>query len=200
MLAVTFFATLSTALEFAVLVGVVAVAAGVPQPHDAPAPDARAAGSTFAAAPLRAGRAGRTALPQLKVLRVDGSLFFGAVEHVRDEIEAARRARPGVRHLLLVGSGINFIDVAGCELLVHEAAVLRDAGVTLYACNLKPEVRGALERGGFLDVFGRDRVFDTKDEAIRSIYARIDPAACEACTVRVFVECAARARAPALSV
>ena len=138
--------------------------------------------------------------PQLEMLRVDGSLFFGAVEHVRDEIEAARRARPGVRHLLLVGSGINFIDVAGCELLVHEAAASRDAGVTLYACNLKPEVRGALERGGFLDAFGRDRVFDTKDEAIRSIYARIDPAACEACTVRVFVECAARARAPALSV
>jgi SulP family sulfate permease len=129
------------------------------------------------------------------VLRVDGSLFFGAAEHVRDEIEAARKARPGIRHLLLVGSGVNFIDVAGCELLVQEAAASREAGVLLYAANLKPQVREALERGGFLDAFGRDRVFDTKDEAIRAIYSRIDPAVCEACTARVFLECSSRARA-----
>jgi SulP family sulfate permease len=59
--------------------------------------------------------------PQLTMLRVDGSLFFGAVEHVRDELHAARERAPERRHILLIGSGINFIDVAGAELLVQEA-------------------------------------------------------------------------------
>ena len=192
-LAVTFVATLATPLEFAILFGVFASLLvylnRTTHPRLTPVlPDPRSPLRRFVPVAPGAPRC-----PLLEVLRVDGSLFFGAVEHVRDEIEAARRSRPGVRHLLLVGSGVNFIDVAGCELLVREAAASRDAGVTLYAANLKPEVREALERGGFLDAFGRDRVFDTKDEAIRSIYARCDPAICAACTARVFVECASAA-------
>ena len=63
----------------------------------------------------------RAQCPQLALLRVDGSLFFGAVEHVRDELEAIRRASPSRRRILLIGSGINFVDVAGGELLVREA-------------------------------------------------------------------------------
>ena len=192
-LAVTFFATLATPLEFAILFGVVASLLvylnRTTHPRLTPVlPDPSSPLRRFVPVADGAPRC-----PVLEVLRVDGSLYFGAVEHVRDQIEAARRARPEVRHLLLVGSGVNFIDVAGCELLVREAAASREAGVALYAANLKPEVREALERGGFLDAFGRDRVFDTKDQAIEAIYRRIDPAICEACTARVFVECGTRA-------
>ena len=74
---------------------------------------------------------------------------------------------------------------------MHEAKLTRDAGGTLYLSNLKPAVRDVLERGGFLDEFGRDRVFDTKDEAIRQIYGRLDSARCRTCDARIFTECAA---------
>jgi SulP family sulfate permease len=193
-LAVTFFATLATPLEFAIMFGVVASLLvylhRTTHPRLTPVlPDPSSPLRRFVPVAEGAPRC-----PALEVLRIDGSLYFGAVEHVRDQIEAARLARPEVRHMLLVGSGVNFIDVAGCELLVREAAASQEAGVTLYAANLKPEVREALERGGFLDGFGRERVFDTKDQAIEAIYARIDPAVCAACTARVFVECASRSR------
>ncbi len=127
--------------------------------------------------------------PQLDILRIDGSLFFGAVEHVRDELEAARKDRPRVEHVLLVGSGVNFIDIAGCECLVQAARYLRDAGATLYLCNFKPEVTLALDHGGFLDELGRDRVWATKAQALRSIYRRLDAKVCAACTARIFTEC-----------
>ncbi|HEY8245637.1 MAG: SulP family inorganic anion transporter [Vicinamibacteria bacterium] len=193
-LAVTFLATLATPLEFAILFGVVASLLvylhRTTHPRLTPVlPDPSSPLRRFVPVAEGAPRC-----PALEVLRIDGSLYFGAVEHVRDQIEAARLARPGVRHMLLVGSGVNFIDVAGCELLVREAAASREAGVTLYAANLKPEVREALERGGFLDAFGRERVFDTKDQAIEAIYARIDPAVCAGCTARVFTECASLSR------
>ena len=64
----------------------------------------------------------RPQCPQLALLRVDGSLFFGAVEHVRDELDAIRTASPSRRRILLIGSGINFVDVAGGELLVRRGA------------------------------------------------------------------------------
>ena len=194
-LVVTFIATLATPLEFAILFGVVASLLVYLNRTTHPAitpilPDPASPARRFVPVARHAPRC-----PALEVLRVDGSLFFGAVDHVRDEIEAARKARPGIAHLLLVGSGVNFIDVAGCELLVQESKASREAGIALYACNLKPQVRDALERGGFLDAFGRDRVFDTKDDAIRAIYVRIDPAVCEACPAKVYAECRARSAA-----
>jgi SulP family sulfate permease len=187
--AVTFVATLATALEFAIFVGVIASLLVYLNRTTHPsvtrvAPDARTAQRRFA--PL--GPASRTC-PQLDILRLDGSLFFGAVEHVRDELETARRERPEASHVLLVASGVNFIDTAGCEALVQASRAMRDGGATLYLCNLKPGVHDALERSGFLDEFGRDRVWPTKAEAIRALYKRFSVAQCASCTARIFTEC-----------
>jgi SulP family sulfate permease len=194
-LALTFLATLAIQLEFAIFVGVLASLLvylnRTTHPELTPvAPDRSAPQRRFV--PVEDARnLGPAECPQLAMLRVDGSLFFGAAEHVRDEIDAARSAHPDRRRLLLIGSRINFIDVAGCQLLVHEAKLTRDAGGTLYLSNLKPAVRDVLERGGFLDEFGRDRVFDTKDEAIRRIYACLDSERCRTCHARIFNECVA---------
>jgi sulfate permease, SulP family len=193
-LVVTFVSTLAIQLEFAIFVGVLASLLvylnRTTHPHltpvvpDSTSPQRR----SVAVADVRP--AGAVECPQLALLRVDGSLFFGAVEHVRDELHDARAAAPQRPHLLLIGTGINFIDVAGAELLVQEAKLTREAGGVLYLCNLKPPVRELLERGGFLDSIGRDCVFGAKDEAIRSIYARLDSARCRSCEARIFVECA----------
>ena len=187
-LAVTFIATLSIRLEVAILIGVLVSLLVYLNRTTHPRltrvlPDP-AAGRRFDTVAVDA-----PLCPQVDILRVDGSLFFGAVEHVRDELEAARAERPDIRHLLLVASAINFVDASGAELLVQEAQSLRAAGVTLYLCNLKPQVRTVLKRGGQLDAIGRENVFDTKDEAIRSIYARLDVATCSRCKARVFNEC-----------
>ena len=144
-LAVTFLSTLALQLEFAIFVGVLAsllvYLKRTTHPHLTPVtPDRASPQRRFV--PAEAARAaGPVDCPQLALLRVDGSLFFGAVEHVRDELHAARVEAPDRRHILLIGSGINFIDVAGAELLVAEAKLSRDAGGALYLCNLKPAVR-----------------------------------------------------------
>ena len=188
-LAVTFVATLAIQLEFAIFVGVLAslfvYLNRTTHPRLTPVvPDPTSPLRRF----MPASGAGAQC-PQLVMLRVDGSLFFGAVEHVRDELHAVRARESERRHILLIGSGINFIDVAGAELLVQEANLTREAGGVLYLCNLKHGVHKVLERGGFLDLIGRDSVFATKDEAIRAIYARLNAAKCRVCTARIFDEC-----------
>jgi SulP family sulfate permease len=188
-LAVTFIATLTVQLEFAIFVGVIASLLVYLNRTTHPsltrvAPDARTPQRRFAPVSMHSRKC-----PQLDILRMDGSLFFGAVEHVRDELEAARRERPHATHVLIVASGMNFIDIAGCEALVQASRFLRDTGATLYLCNLKPSVHSALERGGFLDEIGRDRVWPTKADAIRALYKRFDVPVCEACTARIFTEC-----------
>ncbi len=188
-LLVTFVSTLTIQLEFAIFVGVLASLLVYLNRTTHPAltrvvPDAASPQRRFVASDSSAG-----ACPQLDMLRIDGSLFFGAVEHVHDELDAARAERPGPRHLLLVCSGVNFIDVAGCDFLVNAARRLREDGITLYLCNLKPGVHETLERGGYLAALGANRVFATKSHAIAAIYSRLDAAVCATCQVRVFDEC-----------
>ena len=192
-LVITFVATLTIQLEFAIFVGVLAslfiYLNRTAHPRVTPvAPDPSLAQRRFVPVVER-DRPDLVECPQLALLRVDGSLFFGAVDHVRDELEALRRGASARPHVLLIGSGINFIDVAGAELLAQEAEAQRAAGGALYLCNLKPTVVDVLERAGLVDRIGRDRIFATKDEAIRGIYPRLDSAICRASDARIFIEC-----------
>ena len=101
------------------------------------------------------------------MLRIDGALFFGSVEHIRDEIEAARASRPATRHLLLIGTGVNLIDNAGAELLAHLARSLRESGVDAVSLQAAPVgARTARTRRRSSTQIGRDHVFATKDQAI----------------------------------
>jgi SulP family sulfate permease len=127
--------------------------------------------------------------PQVDMLRIDGALFFGSVEHIRDEIDALRVAAPTARHVLLIGTGINLIDTAGADLLANLAKTFRADGTTLTLCKMRPEVLALLERGGYLDAIGRANVFTTKDQALAAIYRMLDAAQCAACDARIFNEC-----------
>jgi SulP family sulfate permease len=187
-MAVTFVATLTIRLEVAILVGVLVSLliylnwATHPQVVRV-VPDPRAQRR------FRALESDSPLCPQLDILRIDGALFFGSVEHIRDEIEAAREARPATRHLLLIGTGVNLIDNAGAELLAWLARSLRESGVTLYLCKFRPVVRAVLERGGAIEEIGAGNVFPTKEQAIATIYPKLDAAKCAACAARIFSEC-----------
>ena len=127
--------------------------------------------------------------PQLKMLRVNGSIFFGAVDHVRGSLEAVDEANPGQKHVLIVASGINFIDVAGAEMLAQEARRRRRLGGGLYFYRLKDAARAVLSRGGYLQEIGAGNIFPVKTRAVAMIYRRLDPDICRECKVRIFREC-----------
>ena len=127
--------------------------------------------------------------PQLKVIRIDGSIFFGAVNHIAEEIDKLRKQNPEQCHILVIGSGINFIDVAGCEMLATEAHNLHLTGGKLYLSGLKSEVLEVLRRGGYLKQIGEENIFHSKNVALKSIVSRLDPQRCRYCKVRIFNEC-----------
>jgi len=127
--------------------------------------------------------------PQLKVVRIDGSLFFGAVDHVQKMLRALYEQSPNQKHLLIVGSGINFIDVAGAELILQESERRKKLGGGLYVVKMKDEVCTILKRGGYLPRFGAENVFMSKSDAIGAIFEELDRDVCAKCTRRIFSEC-----------
>ncbi|MDH4028450.1 MAG: SulP family inorganic anion transporter, partial [Nitrospirota bacterium] len=107
--------------------------------------------------------------PQLKIIRIDGSIFFGAVNHVAEQLDQITKKHPEQAHILIVGVGINFIDVAGCQSLNQEAHRLRANGRQVYLCSLKGEVINVMKLGGCSRSIGEENVFRSKVEAIKSI-------------------------------
>ncbi len=129
--------------------------------------------------------AGTKECPQLRIVRIDGSLYFGSTGHLEEQLACAGDQA----HLAIVGDGINFIDLDAAEFIVNEANRRRAAGGGLYFIRLKKAVRVSLRRGGYLQRLGKDTLFESKSEAIASIYRRLDMDRCKHCSLHVFNEC-----------
>jgi SulP family sulfate permease len=191
-LAVTFGATLLVELEFAILFGV--ALSLVLYLNRTSQPAVRDVGPDPTDPSRKFGPLGRerTQCPQLAVVRVEGSLYFGAVNHVAAALEAAHAANRERKHLLILAKSMNFVDVSGVELLQGERARRNATGGELYFHGLRPDAEQALRRGGVIGTVHGAPAFARKREAIERIFARLDPEICARCRARIFEECASR--------
>ncbi len=126
--------------------------------------------------------------PQLKIIRIDGSIFFGAVSHVQSFFNLLD-LEPEKKHLLIMADGINFIDLAGAELLWQEAEKRRERGGDLWFAGLKQTAQDVLIRSGIKERIGEDHFFFSKREAVHEIFQKLDKNICADCTARIFQEC-----------
>jgi sulfate permease, SulP family len=129
--------------------------------------------------------------PQLKMIRMEGDVYFGAVPHVADALRDLR-AQPGApKHLLVMAKSMNFIDAAAADLWRAELTARRAEGGDLYFHRPRPEVIAFWQRVDYIKALGEDHIFATKRAAIATIFNRLDRDVCARCTVRLFDECQA---------
>ncbi len=121
---------------------------------------------------------------QLKVIRIDGSLYFGAIETVSDYFIKLYEAKD-VKHILLIADGINFIDLAGAEWLTNEVLKWRKRGGGIYFTRMKIVSQDVLKKGGFIQQIGYENFFKDKRTAIAEIHKKFKTP----CTNKVFEEC-----------
>ena len=127
--------------------------------------------------------------PQLKIIRIDGSLFFGAVAHVREQLADMRTKKPKQKYLLLLAQGINFVDMPGAELLVSESQARRKVGGDMFFYRIKEGACDVIQKGGYARHLGEDHMFSSKSEAISKIFRILDQDMCRQCDKRIFNEC-----------
>ncbi|MEW6520530.1 MAG: SulP family inorganic anion transporter [Thermodesulfobacteriota bacterium] len=184
----TFLATLFLELEFAILLGVILSLVMYLNRTSHPriltrVPDPRHDDRPFVTDPVL------PECPQLKIVRIDGSLYFGAVNHVRERLQELQCEQPEQKHLLVVASGINFIDMAGAEFLAQLAREKEEAGGRLYLYDIKEGICSHFRLTGYLFDIGTDYIYESKAEAINEIFAKLDKEICGRCTRRIFLEC-----------
>jgi len=127
--------------------------------------------------------------PQLSILRINGALFFAAVDYVRERLQQIDEKEPARKSVLLAVRGMTFVDVAGAEMLAQEARRRRKMGGRLYFYRCKEETIGFLEKSGAMKDIGEDSFFAVRANWSRAIYATLDPQICRSCKARIFPEC-----------
>ena len=126
--------------------------------------------------------------PQLKIIRIDMSIYFGSINHIQKQISQIVDNQR-IYHILIVASGVNFIDLAGIEALLIENKRLKAQNGSLYFVAVKSTAYEFMEKVNFVNEIGRDNFFDSKADAINVLYDRLDKSKCEKCQALVFKEC-----------
>lgn len=188
---VTFLSTLLLELEFAIYLGVLLslmlfiAKTAAPEVHTL----------AFESGPEESDRKLRTIrttpltqCPQLKIIRIDMSIYFGSINHIQNQINQIVDNQR-IFHILIVASGVNFIDLAGVEGLLAENHRLRELGGSLYFVSVKDSVSEFLHKVHFIEQIGEDNFFESKSQAIHNIYDKLDMKKCEKCPALVFKEC-----------
>jgi sulfate permease, SulP family len=189
---VTFLSTLFLELEFAIYVGVILSLSIYLSRTSQPKVVSRVPDPT---SPWRRFVTDRDLpeCPQLKIIRIDGSLYFGSVSHVERILKNIHERSPDRKNLLIIGSGINFIDLSGAEMLRHEAERRKSTGGHLFLFDIKEQLCQMFRQSGIITQIGKDHVFQSKKVAVETILSQYhNLEQCNVCPHRVFLECEKR--------
>ncbi len=132
---------------------------------------------------------GRPECPQIKMMRINGSIFFGAVAHLQQQLQELEETEPDRKHLVVMASGINFVDLAGAEFLAEAARQRRKIGGSLSFYRMKDSLADTLRGGHFMEEIGEQNLFPAKTRAAEILYPKLDNEICRNCPVRAFTIC-----------
>lgn len=184
---VTFFGTLFLQIEFAVLAGILLSFAGYIIKTSTPKVYTVLPDSDFR---HFIPRPNKKSCPQLGIIDILGDLYFGAANHVEEEILNHMERNPRQRFLLLRMHSVNQCDFSGIHMLESIVHAYREKGGDVYMVRVKESLLKVMKSTGFYDHLGQSH-FLSEDTAIEHLFYKVlDPAICVyESNVRVFKEC-----------
>jgi SulP family sulfate permease len=127
--------------------------------------------------PPIAGEAARRE-PGIVVFALAAPINFTNANFVCRRLMELLAARPGTRLLVLEASGMIDLDYTGARVLEQSIGTVRAAGITVALARLSSErAETQAERTGLVAAIGRDRVYRSVDDAVRSLQGEIEAAA-----------------------
>lgn len=104
--------------------------------------------------------------PHIVSLRVDESLYFANASYLQDEIYRTLANNQDLKHIVIMCSAVNEIDMSALEALKAINAQLTEQGVQLHLSEVKGPVMDALRRSDLLDQLS-GRIFLSQHQAIQ---------------------------------
>ncbi|MCW4627841.1 STAS domain-containing protein [Marinomonas rhodophyticola] len=125
--------------------------------------------------------------PQIKIIRIDGSLYFGSVDYVQKEL--GKIIQNNTKHLIIVAKGINFMDASGVHFLESEVYRIEKLGCNVKICSLKGTVLDEIKSMPIYNSFLVRYLTNNTKDAISELLRHINQERCSQCSARIFNEC-----------
>lgn len=101
---------------------------------------------------------------KIAVLRLDGAMFFGAVERISQAI--ADIEQPEIAVVIIRMSQLGMLDATGAHTLAEIAGELESRGITVVIKGVQPEHMNLLANMGVLDALRHENhLMDSLDDA-----------------------------------
>lgn len=185
----TWAATLLLPLEFAVLTGVLISFARYISKTSAPGVYSVLPDDEFAHFEHQPDKA---ECPQLGVITINGSLYFGAARHVEDQIRAHMARFPEQKYLLLRMHRVNHCDISGIHMLETVVRLFRQRGGDVFMVGLRDSVWEKINLSDFDILLGVDHFLEQETAIVHIFNHILNPAICVyQCPVRAWKECQA---------
>jgi len=133
-----------------------------------------------------------TVCPQMGIVVIEGSLYFGAVHHVEEVIRDTRNQHPSQTFLLLKMNMVDHCDVSGIHMLESVVRSYRKRGGDVFLEGVRPAVRHMISLYGFDRMIGAENILNVDDTIGHMFHKVLHPGICiYECKERVFAECQA---------
>lgn len=106
--------------------------------------------------------------PYILSLRIDESLYFGNASYIEDEIFRNLGQRKHLRHIVLMCTAVNEIDISALEVLESINENLKEHGIGFHLSEVKGPVMDSLEKTRFLKELN-GRVFLSHHLAVQTL-------------------------------
>jgi MFS superfamily sulfate permease-like transporter len=103
-------------------------------------------------------------------IRFDGPLFFANASYLEDKVTEIMQTRLELKHILIVGDGINDMDASGEEALSLLVDRVRSAGHGISFAELKENVIAVMKRTHLWEKIGEENIYAHFEDAIEEIY------------------------------
>lgn len=105
----------------------------------------------------------------LLLVRVDENIYFANIPQVETELHNLLLERNGLTDLVLIFSGVAYLDSSGLEMLETIEEELAASGIRLHLAEVKGPVMDRLESTALCKRLGAERVFLSTDDAVRKL-------------------------------
>lgn len=132
---------------------------------------------------------GDASCPQIVIYRIEGALFFGAIDELEQRLEAFDEGRRG-ENIIVTVKHVRCIDATGIHALERFLQACKRRGSKLIFVEPNELVFEAFRNSGLLGKLGKRNIVRSLSEAIHLACERYaDPDVCRRCDEQVFYEC-----------
>ncbi len=110
--------------------------------------------------------------PYIAVIRYGGSLIFSNVDYLDTQVINSVRSLPKLRHVLIVGNGINEIDASGVDTLSMLIDRLHGQGLGFSISGCNDAVLDVFRRTGLIGKIGENNFYRNAARAIDGIWEK----------------------------